>query len=387
MQYEMSNDREAVRMSRDHDLPDTPGRRTVLKGAALAAGALAVTPGLAQAAPARATDPRPHPEKRPEKHPETPPYVNPLVLQRADPHITRHTDGRYYFTATVPEYDRIVLRRSRTLNGLSTAAESVIWRAHATGPMGAHIWAPELHRIGGKWYIYFASAPAEDVWAIRIWVLENAHSDPFKGTWVERGQIKTAWETFSLDATTFQHRGTRYLVWAQHEPGMDNNTALWISEMANPWTLTGPQVRLSTPEYDWECVGYKVNEGPYVLKRNGRVFLTYSASATDWHYCVGLLTADARADLLDARSWTKSPVPVFTSDDTTGQYGPGHNCFTVAEDGRTDVLVYHARQYKEITGDPLHDPNRHTRIQKLGWKPDGTPDFGVPVADTAKEGA
>ncbi|WP_039935705.1 family 43 glycosylhydrolase, partial [Streptomyces viridochromogenes] len=128
------------------------------------------------------------------------PYVNPLVRNRADPHVNRHKDGFYYFTATAPEYDRIILRRSRTLNGLGTAAESVIWRAHATGPMGAHIWAPELHRIGGKWYIYFASAPAEDVWAIRIWVLENAHPDPFKGTWVERGQVKTAWETFSLDA-------------------------------------------------------------------------------------------------------------------------------------------------------------------------------------------
>lgn len=54
------------------------------------------------------------------------------------PLIIRHTDGLYYFTATVPEYDRIILRRSRTLNGLATAAESVIWRAHATGPMGAH---------------------------------------------------------------------------------------------------------------------------------------------------------------------------------------------------------------------------------------------------------
>ncbi|MFF9086767.1 family 43 glycosylhydrolase [Streptomyces sp. NPDC014991] len=359
-------------MSRDHDLPGAhlpavPSRRVMLKGAALAAGALVATPGLAQAVPVPSRAPR---------------HTNPLVLQRADPHITRHTDGRYHFTATVPEYDRIVLRRARTLNGLSTAPESVIWRAHTTGPMSAHIWAPELHRIDGKWYVYFASAPAEDVWAIRIWVLENAHHDPFQGTWVERGRIRTAWETFSLDATTFTHRGSRYLVWAQHEPGMDNNTALWISKMADPWTLTGPQVRLSTPEYDWECVGYRVNEGPSVLKRNGRVFLTYSASATDWHYCMGLLTADAGSDLLDARSWAKSPVPVFTSNDTTRVYGPGHNCFTVAEDGRSDVLVYHARQYREITGDPLDDPNRHTRVQRFGWKPDGTPDFGVPVADT-----
>ncbi|MFE6591628.1 family 43 glycosylhydrolase [Streptomyces sp. NPDC057781] len=349
--------------------PAAPGRRLLLKGAA-AAGALAAVPAVASAASAAPG--------------RSAPYVNPLVRNRADPHIRRHTDGFYYFTATAPEYDRIILRRSRTLNGLATAHESVVWRKHATGDMGAHIWAPEMHRVGGKWYIYFAAAPAERVWDIRIWVLENSHPNPFRGTWVERGQVKTAWETFSLDATTFTHRGTRYLAWAQYEPGMDNNTALWLSEMANPWTLKGPQIRLSTPEYDWECVGFKVNEGASVLARNGRLFMTYSASATDANYCMGLLTVDADADLMDPENWSKSPTPVFTSNDTTGQYGPGHNCFTVDRDGRTDVLVYHARQYKEIDGDPLNDPNRHTRVQKLGWKADGTPDFGVPVADTAR---
>ncbi|MDG9717798.1 glycoside hydrolase family 43 protein [Streptomyces sp. DH24] len=358
-------------MSRAHDLPEVPSRRLLLKGAA-AAGALAAVPGVARAAT---------------PSPKAAPYVNPLVLNRADPHIHRHTDGFYYYTATAPEYDRIVLRRSRTLNGLATAGESVIWRKHATGAMGAHIWAPEIHRIDGKWYIYFAAAPAEDVWAIRIWVLENSNANPFQGRWVEKGQLKTAWETFSLDATTFTHRGTRYLAWAQHEPGMDNNTALWLSRMANPWTLTGPQVRLSTPEYDWECIGYKVNEGASVIARNGRLFMSYSASATDANYCLGLLTADADSDIMNPANWSKSPTPVFTSNDTTKQYGPGHNCFTVAEDGRTDVLVYHARQYKEIDGDPLHDPNRHTRVQTLGWKPDGTPDFGIPVADTAPAAA
>ncbi|PPS77184.1 MULTISPECIES: glycoside hydrolase family 43 protein [Streptomyces] len=373
---------------RDHALPEPPSRRMLLKGAA-AAGAFAAVPALpvvAEAAPRGETAAVTTAAATTAGHPKPAPFVNPLVRNRADPHINRHKDGFYYFTATAPEYDRIILRRSRTLRGLGTTDESVIWRAHATGPMGAHIWAPELHRIGGKWYIYFASAPAEDIWAIRIWVLENSHPNPFQGTWVEKGQVKTAWETFSLDATTFTHRGKRYLAWAQHEPGLDNNTGIFLSEMADPWTLKGPQVRLSTPEYDWECIGFKVNEGPYVLKRNGRLFMTYSASATDFNYCVGLLTADADSHLLDPLSWSKSPTPVFTSNDTTKQYGPGHNCFTVAEDGRTDVLVYHARQYKHINGDPLNDPNRHTRVQKLGWKRDGTPDFGIPLADTATAG-
>jgi hypothetical protein len=92
---------------------------------------------------------------------------------------------------------------------------------------------------------------------------------------------------------------------------------------------------------------------------------------------MGLLTADENANLLDARSWTKTPTPIFTTNDATRQYGPGHNSFTTV--GDQDVLVYHARDYRAITGDPLFDPNRHTRVQKLHWNADGTPNFGVPV--------
>ena len=40
--------------------------------------------------------------------------VKPIILQRADPWIYKHTDGYYYFTASVPEYDRIEIRRSKT---------------------------------------------------------------------------------------------------------------------------------------------------------------------------------------------------------------------------------------------------------------------------------
>lgn len=344
-------------------------RRTVLAGV-LATGVVTGLPGAAGAArlgaPSAPTGTR---------------YANPLVRQRADPHIVRHTDGHYYYTATVPEYDRIVLRRSRTLQGLGRAQETVLWTKHPHGEMGAHIWAPEIHFIDGRWYVYFAAGRADDIWRIRMYVLENSHPDPVTGTWVEKGPIVTPWDTFSLDASTFVHQDTRYLTWAQHEPGIDNNTNLYIAPAANPWTLAAQPVRLSSPTYDWETRGYKVNEGPSVIQRNGRVFMTYSASATDASYCLGMLTADADGDLLDPASWAKSPQPVFASSEKTGQYGPGHNTFTVAEDGRTDVLVYHARQYEEIEGDPLNDPNRHTRIQTLGWNADGTPHFGVPVAD------
>ena len=31
-------------------------------------------------------------------------------------------------------------------------------------------------------------------------------------------------------ATCFVHRGTRYLCWAQHEPGIENNTNLYLAD-------------------------------------------------------------------------------------------------------------------------------------------------------------
>jgi GH43 family beta-xylosidase len=311
-------------------------------------------------------------------------YTNPIAERRADPHIFKHTDGFYYFTATVPEYDRIVLRRATTIQGLASAPETVIWRKHSSGDMAAHIWAPEIHFINGKWYVYFAAGRSDDIWRIRMWVLESSSANPLTGTWTERGRITTPWDTFSLDASTFVNNGVRYLIWAQQEPGRATNSNLYIARTGtNPWTITGPVTRLTVPTLPWETRGYKVAEGPAVLQRNGRIFLTYSASATDANYCLGMLTASASANLLDAASWTKSADPVFATNSATGQYGPGHNSFTVSEDGRSDVMVYHDRNYRDINGDPLNDPNRRTRVQKVYYKADGTPDFGIPVPDGA----
>ncbi|GGJ29106.1 glycoside hydrolase family 43 protein [Deinococcus roseus] len=318
----------------------------------------------------------------------TPVFPNPLVEQRADPWVYLHTDGYYYFTGSVPEYDRIELRRAKRLQDLGNAETVVAWRKYETGPLSANIWAPELHFIEGKWYIYFAAARTTEtrdgLFDHRIFVLENASANPLEGEWLEKGQLKTRWESFALDATTFEHLGRRYLVWAQKDPQIFGNSNLYISEMANPWTLQGPQVMLTTPEHPWEVIGFLVNEGAAVLKRNGKIFITFSASATDHHYCMGLLTADENADLLDPASWSKSQEPVFQTSEANQQYGPGHNSFTTLPDGQ-DVLIFHARSYKDIVGDPLYDPNRHARAQVFGYGEDGAPVFGVPLPDTQPE--
>lgn len=308
--------------------------------------------------------------------------LQPLIEQRADPHIFRHTDGYYYFTASVPQYDRIELRRAKTVEGLVSAQTRDVWRKPGSGPYSELVWAPEIHFNGGAWYVYFAAAPSREIRAKlfqhRMYAIRNTNANPLDGTWEFMGQVDTGIDTFCLDATTFTHRGRLYYLWAQKHDDIDGNSNLYIAPMKTPWQLDGAPVMLSRPEHGWECRGFLVNEGPSVLKKNGRIFISYSASATDENYAMGLLWADEGADLLDPASWTKSAEPVLQSCFEHGIYGPGHNSFTVAEDGATVLLVYHARTYTEIEGDPLWNPDRHTFVKPLRWREDGMPEFGRP---------
>ncbi len=302
-------------------------------------------------------------------------YNEPWILQRADPYILKADDGSYYFTASVPEYDRIILRRAETLEGLKDAPETEIWHKHESGPQSIHIWAPELHFLFGKWYIYYAGGDRDDIWAIRPYVLECTGSDPIKDAWVEKGKMTCAaddefsFRAFSLDATVFEVNGSWYYIWAEKVGVGRQISNLYIARMKNGYTLDTVQVLLTTPDYDWERRGFWVNEGPAVIRRNGRVYVTYSASDTGINYCMGMLTADEDSDLLDPLSWKKERYPVLCSSTEHTVYGPGHNSFTTDSEGE-DILVYHARTETEIVGDPLYNPNRHTMLMRIRWEDD-----------------
>jgi len=301
-----------------------------------------------------------------------------LIPGRADPYVYLHTDGWYYFSATVPEYDRLELRKARDIGGLAGAAPVVVWRR---GKRDGDLWAPELHYIGSKWYIYYAAGTSRDPFDVRVRVLECGSPDPLAGPWKDLGKVDTGRDTLSLDATTFEFRGIRYLVWAQRPTkSAESPMDLYIAALRDPSTLGSEAVMIGRASQGWEMRDPKnlKMQGPAVLAREGRVFIAYSSNATDARYAVGLLEMPEGADPLEPASWTKLPGPFLESDPSLALYGPGHNSFTTSPDGRTDYIVFHARDYERIEGPPILDRNRATYVRAVSWDLYGRPRFSSP---------
>lgn len=298
---------------------------------------------------------------------------NPLVLQRADPWVYQGGPGTFFFTSTVPEFNRIELRQSTTIAGLAKASPRVIWRKNATGPMSANIWGPELHRIENTWYIYFSAGSLDRPFDIRLYALKNEAENPMEGEWQEAGQIETEHDTFALDATTFEHRGTRYMVWSQKDPEDLQPASLHITRLDSPIDIAGPEVLIGRPEFAWEKRGIPANQGASVIKHDNRIFVFYTASATDHRSAVGVLWADADADLLQPEAWHKQPEPVLATNEQHNRLGPGHPSVIQLRDSDETMLLYHSREYLDLHGGELEDPNRHTRARQLRWDDNGMP--------------
>ena len=315
-----------------------------------------------------------------------------FIADRADPYVTRGSDGYYYFTASYPMYgandkegyDRIILRRSLTIDGLKDAEEKVIWDESESDSAFRFIWAPEIHEINGKWYVYFAaSGQSNNVWDINCHVIACDGKDPYNDSWTDKGKFMSngtdsfPFTGFSLDMTYFECNGRHYVCWAQN--GGNSNVYLGEINPDEPWKLISNSMLLTKPEYYWEKVSIPVNEGPSAMIHDGKIFMAFSASATGPEYCIGLMYADVTADLLDIKSWTKLDKPLLTSEDLIGEYGPGHNSFVQDENGDW-VFVYHSRDEKCYKGecgygneDPLYDPCRSARVRYVKWDENGMP--------------
>ena len=244
--------------------------------------------------------------------------TNPLLPAGADPWCI-YKNGFYYYTHTTG--NNITVWKTKSIAGLKTAQKKIVFTPPKTGPYSKELWAPEIHWLQGKWYIYFA-ADSGNNFDHRLWVLENSAADPMRGQWKMKGMLTTPDDKWSIDGSVYEHRGKLYLIWSGWQGDTNAQQDIYIAAMSNPWTTEGERVKISSPQLPWETHGdldnpndvphVNVNEGPQILQHADKLFLIYSASGC-WteYYALGMLTASAKSNLLDASSWKKSAEPVF----------------------------------------------------------------------------
>lgn len=304
-------------------------------------------------------------------------FANPIA-PGADPWVIWH-EGFYYWCASENDLGVAVYRSARLTE---RGEKNVVWRAPQSGPHCAEIWAPELHRLDDRWYIYVAASNGKNE-THRMIVLEAVGDEP-TGEFRFKSELYTgddpAMRTanrWAIDGTVLEHEGERYLIWSGWADARDEQW-LYIAPLANPWTLAAPRVRLcANDDFLWERVDETaasrgLHEGPQVLVHDGRVFVVYSASAS-WEttYKLGMLELASDGDPLDPSAWRKHAAPVLQA--TACTWGVGHCCFTRSPDGREDWIAFHAKL------ETTPGWKRAIHIQRFEWDADGVPVFGEPV--------
>jgi GH43 family beta-xylosidase len=311
-------------------------------------------------------------------------FTNPLLPYGADPWVIYHR-GYYYYTNTMS--DSLVIWKTKSMANLGAAKKVTAWKPPVSTMYSKQLWAPELHYIHRKWYMYFAADDGNNN-NHRLYVIENPSQDPQKGTWTFKGKVTDESNKWAIDGSVSEFNGQLYMIWAGWEGNENGRQDIFIAKLKNPWTIDGSRVKISSPLFEWEKYGdlhdannpshVDVNEGPEILMHKDKIYLIYSASGcwTDF-YALGMLTATAKSDLLDVRSWKKSVKPVFEKSVINGVYAPGHNSFFKSPNGKEDWIIYHANSKPGQGCGGFRSP----RMQKFTWNKDGSPNFGEPVKE------
>jgi GH43 family beta-xylosidase len=299
-------------------------------------------------------------------------FTNPLG-PGADPYVM-FWEGQYYMVNTTG--NNVRMERAERLEDIHIStpesASTVVWTPPPGTNYSEQVWAPELHRLNGKWYIYVTASNGNNA-THRMYVLERDDPNPM-GSYTFKGQLNTG--GWAIDGTPMTWNDQLYFVWSGWPGATDGQQNLYIAPMSDPLTISGTRSLISSPTYAWEQHGLPINEGPQILNHNGKLHIIYSASGY-WsqNYALGRLTYDGVGPITSASSWQKAATPVFQRAGDI--VGTGHASFTTSPDGTENWIVYHAHHDADNWQD-----DRDVYIQPFTYNADGTPNFGPPIPAT-----
>ena len=286
-------------------------------------------------------------------------------LPLADPFVLFY-DGLYYAYGTChPEAGFTAFVSSDLLNWRKAEGRAsggrVLDKADSFGEDG--FWAPEVYLVNGRFHIYYTASQ-------RVCVATADHPlGPFRQS-VREPLIA---DEYSIDNTLFiDDDGKPYMFFVRGYYGSN----IWSVELEPDCLHVSPETLRyhSRPWQEWETRDGLINEGPFVLKHDGRYYLTYSGNRqTSPDYGVGCAIAEHIGDI-----WRKCDSnPILKRHD--GLFATGHHSFFRDRDGHLRV-IFHAR----MTTDPTSQRHAYiafARFEETPGRPSRlviSPDFLIP---------
>jgi beta-xylosidase len=271
-------------------------------------------------------------------------YHNPVKttdnkpVDLADPFAYEH-HGTYYLTGTTqPDGIGFACYTSKDL--ISWTPTGMLYQKPKNHFGTSAFWAPEVKYHNGKFYLTYSCYNPEKKILQTSLAVSDTPEGPFKDLytpWLDLGYSVIDGDLF------FDDDDTPYLYFSKNVTVSDSigTGSLYVIRMKKD--LSGPDskpVFISAPTQKWEMVNWKknrCNEGPFVFKKNGIYYLTYSANDTGYeNYGIGVQYAKKPMG-----PWKKDPDnPLMTTNKTQGISSPGHNSIVKAPNGDL-YIVYH----------------------------------------------
>lgn len=259
------------------------------------------------------------------------------ITNPRDPFVFYH-DGYFYHLFSRAE--GIWIKKAEKLEDLAQTSPVHIYKTDTF----KEIWAPELHIIDNKCYIYVAMDDGDN-FNHRMYVLTNDSNDPLNEFHL-LSKLETNPDRWAIDGSILKYNGKLYFIWSGWD-GFENVAQnIYIQEMKNPYETVGERVKISSPEYEWEKLGCEgknnrpfINEGPYAIYGKDHIHIVYSGSGS-WSndYCLGLLTFNG-GDILNPKNWKKKDSPILSRTPTA--FGPGHASFFDDPINKKLYVTYH----------------------------------------------
>lgn len=283
-------------------------------------------------------------------------YSNPVFnTSMADPTVVKGDDGYFYVYGTGRN---VRIGRSANLVDWEYVGTAFTEETRPSFESKASIWAPDIHKIGDKFVMYYSMSVWGGEWTCGIGC---AVADRPEGPFEDKGKMFKSFEIGvknSIDPCYFEEDGKKYLIWGSFR----GIFRIELDESGYAVKKGVEPVRVAGTAY----------EGTYIHKRDGMYYMFASIGTC----CEGAkstyTTVVGRSDNFFGPYLDKSgrrmldnchEILIRKSDRFVGT---GHNSGIVTDSEGSDWLLYHAFD--------LNEPSKRVlMLDRIVWR-DGWPE-------------